>query len=111
MRFSRPPDKTADKSDQQNTCPSRRGSRAAFDAAVAAKNAAAEGVHQAEARLVQALESVARTQAQMVQSQGKVLSAHAASMEPSSAGRQVGPEPHPAERNRHNPFCGAHAHG
>src|SRR5215469_1454202 len=61
---------------------------AAFDAAVAAKNAAAEGVHQAEARLVQARESVARAQAQMVQSQGKVLSAHAASTETDVRRRQ-----------------------
>jgi membrane fusion protein, multidrug efflux system len=55
--------------------------RAALDAAIAARNAAAEAIRQAEARSVQARESVGRTRAELVQAQGKALSARAAGTE------------------------------
>src|SRR5262249_54917075 len=46
---------------------------AALDAAVAARNAVTEAVRQAEARSVQARESVDRARAQLVEAQGKAL--------------------------------------
>ena len=55
--------------------------RAAFDAAIAARNAATEGIRQAEARLVQARESVDRARAQLVEARGRELSARAAGTE------------------------------
>jgi membrane fusion protein (multidrug efflux system) len=55
--------------------------RATLDAAIAGKNAAAEAVRQAEARLVAARESVGRARAQLVEAQGKALSARAAGTE------------------------------
>jgi membrane fusion protein, multidrug efflux system len=55
--------------------------RAALDAAVAARNAAAEAVRQAEARSVQVRESVRRARAELVEAQGKALSARAAGTE------------------------------
>jgi membrane fusion protein, multidrug efflux system len=62
--------------------------RASYDAAIAGKNAAAEAVRQAKARLVQARESVAQASAQLVQSHGKALSARAAGTETDVRRRQ-----------------------
>jgi membrane fusion protein (multidrug efflux system) len=62
--------------------------RAALDAAIAARNAAAETVRQAQARLIQARESVDRARAQLIKAQGNALSARAAGTETSVHRRQ-----------------------
>ncbi|HVV47883.1 MAG TPA: HlyD family secretion protein [Bryobacteraceae bacterium] len=61
---------------------------ATLDGAVAARNAAAEAVHQAEARAAQARESVGRARAQLVEAKGKALAATAAGTETNVQRRQ-----------------------
>lgn len=55
--------------------------RASFQVAVAGRDAALEQVRQAEARLIAAKQSVARAESQLTSSEGRLQSAHAASLE------------------------------
>lgn len=62
--------------------------RAAYDAALAGKNAAEQAVRQAKARLLEAREAVDKARAELVRSQGRLLAAHAAGTEISVRKRQ-----------------------